>query len=148
MRWHIISMCILVVCLSTNGERACLARLHKTTIVLYDVFYLKMLFFIVTKMDYWWASEASETLSGVTQLKIGDIFLYICLDVRKAFLYFDPRIFVLVWWSTPSQTSLNRILWFINQYPYHPRIELFTFLNSFAVAVKTWKLTGLPLYSS
>ncbi len=36
--------------------------------------------------------------------------LYICLDVRKAFLYFDPHIFVLVRWSTPSQTSLNRIL--------------------------------------
>ncbi len=34
---------ILVVCLSTNGERACLDRLHKTTIVLYDVFYLKKL---------------------------------------------------------------------------------------------------------
>ncbi len=53
-------------------------------------------------------------------------------------LYFDPRVFVLVMWSTPSQIALNRILWFIDQYPYHP-IELFTVLNSFAGAVK-----GLP----
>ncbi len=69
--------------------------------------------------------------------KIGDVYLYICMDVRKAFLYFDPRVFVLVMWSTPSQIALNRILWFIDQYPYHPRIELFILLNSFAGAVKT-----------
>ena len=31
------------------------------------------------------ASEVSEALSGVTQLKIGDVFLYICLDVRMSF---------------------------------------------------------------
>ncbi len=36
-------------------------------------------------------------------------------------LYFDPRVFVLVRLSTPSQIALNRILWFIDQYPYHPR---------------------------
>ncbi len=64
---------------------------------------------------------ASETLSGVTQLKIGDICLYICLDVRMSFLYFDPHVFVLVRWLTLSQTSLNRILWCIDHYPYHPR---------------------------
>ncbi len=33
------------MCLSTDGERACLVRLHKTTIVFYDVFNLKMLLF-------------------------------------------------------------------------------------------------------
>ncbi len=37
----------------------------------------------------WRASVASETLTGVTQLKIGDvclfIYLYICLDVRMSF---------------------------------------------------------------
>ncbi len=38
----------------------------------------------------------SETLSGLPQLKIGDIYLYMCLDVRMSFLYFDPGIFVLV----------------------------------------------------
>ncbi len=73
----------------------------------------------------WRASVASETLTGVTQSKIGDvslfIYLYICMDVRKAFLYFDPHVFVLVRLSTPSQIALNRILWFIDQYPYHPR---------------------------
>ena len=35
-------------------------------------------------MHNWRASEASETLSGVTQLKIGDICLYICGDVRMS----------------------------------------------------------------
>ncbi len=75
---------------------------------------------------YWRASVASETLTGVTQSKIGDVslfiyLLYICMDVRKAFLYFDPRVFVLVRLSTPSQIALNRILRFIDQYPYHPR---------------------------
>ncbi len=33
----------------------------------------------------WRASEASETLSGVTQLKIGDACLFICLDVLMSF---------------------------------------------------------------
>ncbi len=31
---------------------------------------------------YWLASKVSETLSGVTQLKIRDISLYICGDVH------------------------------------------------------------------
>ncbi len=67
-------------------------------------------------------SERSErdTYRGKNE-KIGDVYLYICMDVRKAFLYFDPRVFVLVRLSTPSQIALNRILWFTDQYPYHPR---------------------------
>ncbi len=36
-------------------------------------------------------------------------------------LNFDPRVFVLIMWLTPSQIALNRILWFIDHYPYHPR---------------------------
>ncbi len=53
-------------------------------------------------------------------------------------LYFDPRVFVLVMCLTPSQIALNRILWFIDQYPRITlEIELFTVLNSFAGAVKT-----------
>ncbi len=43
----------LVVCLSTNGERACLVRLHKTTIVLYDVFYQEMLLFHGNKNGFY-----------------------------------------------------------------------------------------------
>ncbi len=86
---------------------------------------------------YWRASVASETLTGVTQSKIGDVCLFICLDVRKAFLYFDPRVFVLVRWSTPSQTSLNRILCLSISTRITLEIELFTVLNSFAGAVKT-----------
>ncbi len=84
----------------------------------------------------WRASLASETLTGVTQ--IGDVCdLYICMDVRKAFLYFDPRVFVLVRLSTPSQTSLNRILCLSISTRITLEIELFTFLNSFTGAVKT-----------
>ncbi len=77
-------------------------------------------------------------LTGVTQSKIGDVCLFIlCLDVRKAFLYFDPRVFVLVRLSTPSQTSLNRILCLSISTRITLEIELFTVLNSFAGAVKT-----------
>ncbi len=89
-------------------------------------------------LNYW---RASETLTGVTQSKIGDvylfIYLYICMDVHKAFLYFDPRVFVLVRLSTPSQTSLNRILCLSISTRITLEIELFTFFNSFAGAVKT-----------
>ncbi len=72
------------------------------------------------KLNFNW--RASETLTGVTQLKIGDVCLFVYMFGRTyVILYFDPRIFVLVMWSTPSQITLNRVLWFIDQYPYHPR---------------------------
>ncbi len=55
------------------------------------------------------------------------------------------RIFVFAPRSTPSQTSLNRILRFSDRYPYHLRVELFTALNCFAGAdVKTQNLMGAP----
>ncbi len=107
-------------------------------------YYFFFLFYFLFFFFYWRASEASEALSAVTQSKIGDICLYICLDVRKAFLYFDPRVFVIILWSTPSQTSLNRILRFIDQYPNQLEMELFTILNYFGGAVKMWKITGIP----
>ncbi len=72
--------------------------------------------------SYWRASVASETLTGVTQSKIGVVCLFRYMYGRTYFiLYFDPRVFVLVRLSTPSQIALNRILLFIDQYPYHPR---------------------------
>ncbi len=87
------------------------------------------------------ASECSErdTYRGNTIENRGCLFiyLYICMDVRKAFLYFYPRVFVLVRLSTPSQTSLNRILYLSISTRITLEIELFTFLNSFAGAVKT-----------
>ncbi len=84
---------------------------------------LRLIIMVFCGYDYnWRASVASETLTGVKMKKSGMfIYLYICLDVRMSFLYFDPRVFVLVICSTPSQIALNRILWFIDQYPYHPR---------------------------
>ncbi len=53
--------------------------------------------------------------------------------------------FVFAPCSTPSQTSLNRILWFSDHYPITLEIEMFTDLNCFAGAVKTQKLMGAPL---
>ncbi len=69
------------------------------------------------------ASERSErdTYRGKNE-KIGDVYLFVYMFGRMyVILYFDPRVFVLVICSTPSQIALNRILWFIDQYPYHPR---------------------------
>ncbi len=55
------------------------------------------------------------------------------------------RIFVFTRSSTPSQTSLNRILWFSDHYTRITlEIELFTALNCFAGAVKTQNLMGAP----
>ncbi len=76
---------------------------------------------------YWQASEASETLTRVTQLKI---FSY------------------LTWRLTPSQTSLNRFLGFSDHYPYHLRNWMFTALNYFAGTVITKKLWKFYFYSS
>ncbi len=42
--------------------------------------------FVLKHTTSWRASGASETLSGVTQLKIGDICLFIYLDVRMSLL--------------------------------------------------------------
>ncbi len=76
----------------------------------------------VASLDCCYNWRASETLTGVTQSKIGDVCLFVYMYGRMyVILYFDPRIFVLVMWSTPSQIALNRILWFNDQYPYHPR---------------------------
>ncbi len=99
---------------NNNNPRPLLCMLFKT--------------YTFSLLTYWRASVASETLTGVTQSKIGDVCdLYICMDVRKAFLYFDPRVFVLVRLSTPSQTSLNRILCLSISTRITLEIELFTF---------------------
>ncbi len=78
---------------------------------------------MILRHIYWRASVASETLTGVKMKKSGMfIYLFVYMFGRTyVILYFDPRIFVLVMCSTPSQIALNRILWFIDQYPYHPR---------------------------
>ncbi len=49
---------------------------------------------------YWRASVASETLTGVTQSKIGDVYLFIYLYICIAtsvfhFCYFDPSSFIV-----------------------------------------------------
>ncbi len=88
-------------------------------------------------------SLASETLSGVTQLKIGDIRLYVETYVCH-FLLWPSRTFVLAPCSTPSQTSLNRILWFSDHYPYHSRNWIVYRFEFFCGAVWTQKLAWVP----
>ncbi len=46
-----------------------------------------------TQAYYWRACEASEILSGVTQMKIGDICLFMC-GRTYVILHFDPRVFL------------------------------------------------------
>ncbi len=49
---------------------------------------------LVTKTNNWRVSEASETLTGVTQLKIGDVYLFIYMFGRThVILYFDHHVF-------------------------------------------------------
>ncbi len=46
------------------------------------------------KYYHWWrASVASETITGVTQLKIGDVCLSVCMDVRRSFCTLTPAYF-------------------------------------------------------
>ncbi len=52
-------------------------------------------------------------------------------------LYFDPRVFVLVMWSTPSQIARTESSGLSISTRITLEIELFTVLNSFAGAVKT-----------
>ena len=86
----------------------------------------------------WWASE---TLYSGVKLRIGDICLYIYVDACISFLLWSSRIFVLAHCSTPSQTSLNGIFWFIDHYSRNWIVYL---LNSFAGGIKTQKLAGVP----
>ncbi len=49
---------------------------------------------VLTQLFYWRASVASETLTGVTQSKIGDVCLFIYIYGRTyVILYFDPPYF-------------------------------------------------------
>ncbi len=68
------------------------------------------------------------------------------MDVRKAFLYFDPRVFVLVRLSTPSQTSLNRILCLSISTRYHPRKLNVYLFECFYVQLKCENLQNFHFY--
>ncbi len=70
-------------------------------------------------------------------MKKPGMFIYLYNGRTYVILYFDPRVFVLVRWSTPSQIALNRILCLSISTRITLEIELFTVLNSFAGAVKT-----------
>ncbi len=68
------------------------------------------------------ASEHSErdTYMGKNE-KIWDVYLFIYMDVCMSFCTLTLRIFMFAPRSTPSQTSLNRIIRFSDHYPYHLR---------------------------
>ncbi len=68
------------------------------------------------------------------------VWMYACICTLTLSYFCVSLVF------DPSQTSLNRIFWFINRIVLV--IELFTSLNSFVGAVKTHKLTGVPFCSS
>ncbi len=70
------------------------------------------------------ASERSDwdTLRGNTIENRGCLFVYIYDWMYVChFVLWPSRIFVFAPCSTPSLTSLNRILWFSDHYLYHPR---------------------------
>ncbi len=80
--------------------------------------------FSVRSQNYSYKNSMSLGLVAFVLKHITSLyFLYLLYMFGRyvCHLYFDPRVFVLVRWSTPSQIALNRILWFIDQYPYHPR---------------------------
>ncbi len=81
-----------------------------------------------------------DTYMGNTIEHWGYLFIYI---FGRTYVIFS-LIFVFAPCSTPSQTSLNRILRFSDHYHITLEIELFTALNCFAGAVKTQKLMGAP----
>ncbi len=66
----------------------------------------------ITKGNYWRVSIASETLSEVTQLKIGDVCLFICVDVRMSFCTLTLTYFCVrsVFDPFPNFTKLNPLV--------------------------------------
>ncbi len=89
--------------------------------------------------------------SGVTQLKIGNIclFIYMCVDVRMSFCTLTIAYFCVrsVFDPVPNFTKQNPpSLVIITRIALE--IELFTALNCFAGAVKTKNIWELHFYSS
>ncbi len=64
------------------------------------------------------------------------VYLYICMDVRKAFLYFDPRVLCLVSVCRPLSHCTKLISGLSISTRITLEIELVTVLNSFAVQFK------------
>ena len=100
---------------------------------MYTCMYVRMYTYVCVFFTYnWRVSEASETLSGVTQLKIRDIFcLYMCVDVHMSFCTLTLAFLCLLRGLPLPITPLNWIFWFsdhlsfkeINRLPL--RIRLF-----------------------
>ncbi len=65
---------------------------------------------------YWRASVASEKLTGVTQLKIGDVCLSVCMDVRMSFCTLTHRTSGVL--EHKWRASLKTILFLLLNYAY------------------------------
>ncbi len=76
--------------------------------------------------------QVRHLYSGV-ELRIGHICLNICGDIDMSFCTLTLSYFCVSSLLGYVQTSLTRILWFIDHYPIILEIELFTALNSFGV---------------
>ncbi len=63
--------------------------------------------------------------------------IYVGTYVCHYFVLCPSRIFVLVQWSTLSQISLNRIIWFINYYLFVSRKQQYLLENSLSTRLTT-----------
>ncbi len=99
----------------------------------------------------WRASETSETLSGIAQLKIANVCLFIYNMCGRTYviLYFDPHVILCslrvqhrpyLHYTEASGLAISTYITL--------EIESFTSLNSFAGAVKLKNLWELHFYSS
>ncbi len=93
--WAIHNKCIIqwipqsIICLIGHiYSRACSTHVYtKPT----DLWYL------LYQTNNWRASVASETLTGVTQLKIGDVCLFICIYVWTYVRHFCTLTLAFLW---------------------------------------------------
>ncbi len=114
--------------------------LHNNTVILCILTRQVCSIFVLKHITSWWVSE---TLCSGVKLRIGDICLlaskrnerdtisgknnwksgilvclyYMCGHNVCHYVLWSPHIFVVARCSTLSQTSLNRIFWFIDHYP-------------------------------
>ncbi len=92
-------------------------------------------------LSYW---RERDTLRGNTIENRGYLLVYIYVWTYAChFVLWPLHILVLALCSTPSQTSLNRILWFINRYPCRPRNWIVYHSEFFCGATKTLKLVSI-----
>ncbi len=96
-----VFVCMLCICL------CCVFVCIYMCICVYLYVYLCVCVCVCVNLCVYW--RASETLSGVTQLKIGDVCLFIYLDVRMSFCTLTLTYFCVrsVFDPVPNFTKQN-----------------------------------------